>query len=199
VTWLERTVAMVILIAAAPLLMALCLAVGVLSGRTPLVAIGRTGRGGSPLGMLKLRTMWPRGRMAFLPLSLIEHIEERGVPRLKSAVDARVSSGFALLCRRYSLDELPQLWHVVKGEMSLVGPRPLTIHELREHYGADAATVLQVKPGMTGLWQTRGRSRLSYRQRKRFDLFLAKHNTIGLHAAILIRTVPCVLLGKNAW
>jgi lipopolysaccharide/colanic/teichoic acid biosynthesis glycosyltransferase len=83
--------------------------------------------------------------------------------------------------------------------MSVVGPRPITRSELSEHYEPDATEVLSIKPGLTGLWQVRGRSRLTYRQRKRFDLFLVRRFSIGLYLRIVGLTIPDVLFGKDAW
>ena len=83
--------------------------------------------------------------------------------------------------------------------MSLVGPRPLTREEMRAHYASDAPEVLSVKPGITGLWQVMGRSRLTYPQRRRLDLFLVRKRSARLYAAILLRTLPEVLAGRNSW
>jgi lipopolysaccharide/colanic/teichoic acid biosynthesis glycosyltransferase len=110
-----------------------------------------------------------------------------------------VNSRFAAFCRRHSLDELPQLYHVARGEMSLVGPRPLTQEELREHYGPAAAEVLSARPGLTGLWQVRGRSRLSYARRKRLDLLLVRRGCVGLYLRILWLSIPGVLSGRDAY
>jgi len=194
----ERTVAALLFLLVSPLLIALCAAVWLLSGRSPLVAIRRVGQHGAPLRMLKLRTMWPRERTGWTA-ALMERIENEPVPAMKRGRDPRVTSALGCFCRRHSLDEWPQLLHVVAGEMSLVGPRPLTGQELDAYYGAEAAQVLQVKPGLTGLWQTRGRSRLTYHQRKRLDLFLARHRSARLYADILWRTLPCVWSGRDAW
>jgi lipopolysaccharide/colanic/teichoic acid biosynthesis glycosyltransferase len=83
--------------------------------------------------------------------------------------------------------------------MSLVGPRPLTQQELQRHYGEDAAAVLGLRPGITGLWQVRGRNSLTYRQRRRLDVFLAKKYSWRLYLWVLLRTIPRVLGGKEAW
>src|SRR5439155_2656241 len=123
--------------------------------------------GGRPFWTLKFRSMWPDKRAA--QLTLVERVVEEPGPDLKHAADPRVTSAFARFCRRFSIDELPQFINVVRGEMSLVGPRPLTREEMRAHYAADAPEVLSVKPGITGLWQVMGRSRLSYPQRRRLD------------------------------
>jgi lipopolysaccharide/colanic/teichoic acid biosynthesis glycosyltransferase len=147
--------------------------------------------------MLKLRTMWGSGHERGNPF-WIERIEHREVPLHKGLPDPRVTSRFARFCRRYSVDELPQLWHVLSGRMSLAGPRPLTAIELEQHYGEAANEVLKLRPGITGLWQVLGRNRLTYHQRRRLDLFLARHRTPSLCLFILRRTLPVVLGGKDA-
>ena len=126
-------------------------------------------------------------------------LPEPSVPETKVGGDVRVTSAFARFCRKYSIDELPQLWHVVTGEMSLVGPRPVTAAEWERYYGDRSCEVLQLKPGLTGLWQTRGRNRLTYRQRRRLDLFLARHYCLLLYLRILGATVPRVIAGRDAY
>jgi lipopolysaccharide/colanic/teichoic acid biosynthesis glycosyltransferase len=121
------------------------------------------------------------------------------VPEIKVSADPRVTSAFAAFCRKYSVDEMPQLWHVVRGDLALVGPRPLTAEEIAEHYGSEAGEVLRVKPGLTGLWQVRGRSNLTYPERRRLDLFLVRNWSFRLYADILLATIPSVLSGKGAW
>ena len=110
-----------------------------------------------------------------------------------------MSNRFASFCRRHSIDELPQLWHVVTGEMSLVGPRPMTRVELRRYYGDDAEEILRVKPGLAGLWQVSGRNRLSYAERRRLDLQLVRERSPRVYFSVLLRTIPEVLHGENAW
>jgi lipopolysaccharide/colanic/teichoic acid biosynthesis glycosyltransferase len=117
---------------------------------------------------------------------------------MKSEDDPRVTSRFASWCRRYSLDELPQLYHIARGEMSFVGPRPITAAELASHYGDDAPEVLSVRPGLTGLWQSLGRNRLTYATRRRLDVWFVRHASPGLYFRILARTIPRVLQGDNA-
>jgi lipopolysaccharide/colanic/teichoic acid biosynthesis glycosyltransferase len=117
----------------------------------------------------------------------------------KAADDPRVPNAFARFCRRHSIDELPQLLHVVRGEMSLVGPRPLTAWELRRYYGADADEILEAKPGMVGLWQVSGRNRLTYQQRRELDLQLVRGRSLRLYLRILIGTLAEVFTGANSW
>jgi exopolysaccharide production protein ExoY len=196
----ERLAAVVLLAASAGVLAASALAVWVLSGRSPLIAHRRVGWQGAPFWMLKLRTMWDQAPdRAAKGAFWIEYIADDAGPGLKQALDSRVGGGFARFCRRHSIDELPQLWHVIRGEMSLVGPRPLTERELRRHYGADADEVLRLKPGIAGLWQTSGRNRLSYAERRKLDLKLVRERSLAMYAGILLRTLPEVWSGENTW
>jgi exopolysaccharide production protein ExoY len=195
----ERVAAGAVLLLLAPFLIALALLIWAISWRPPLVAHLRVGQDGRPLWVLKFRTMWGRGWGGGLRnLRLVEYITERACPA-KSAADPRVTSRFAQFLRRHSIDELPQLIHVARGQMSLVGPRPITAVELQEHYGEYAAEILAARPGLTGLWQIMGRNRLSYRQRLRLDLFLVRHCRARLYLRVFLRSIPRVLSGKDAW
>ena len=109
----------------------------------------------------------------------------------KLPVDPRITR-IGRLLRRSSLDELPQLFNVLRGEMSLVGPRPVVPEELGR-YGSSAQVVLQVRPGMTGAWQVNGRNALSYPQRVRLDVDYALNRSLMLDIRILRRTIRCVL------
>ena len=197
VSALERLCALALLLALLPFLLVIATVIAALSQRSPLIAHRRLARGGSPLWVLKFRTMWQRepvpGRFA-----LVEHIVDEAGPRDKGANDARISSRFARYCRRHSIDELPQLVHVVLGEMSLVGPRPITDSEWKQHYCPHAAEVLEVKPGISGLWQTMGRSRLTYEQRRDLDLELVRNRSAKLYFQILLWTLPEIWSGRNA-
>lgn len=93
--------------------------------------------------------------------------------------------------RKSSLDELPQLWNVIKGDMSLVGPRPIVEDEI-ERYGNKAKCYFSVKPGMTGLWQVMGRSNVTYSRRVSLDILYVRKQSIFLDAWVLIRTVAVV-------
>ncbi len=193
---LERVFAASALILLSPVLALVALCIWILSGSAPLVAHRRVGRLGELFWMLKFRTMWDGGGRV---RGFIERLPDPAVPEKKTSGDARVTSEFARFCRKHSIDELPQLWHVATGEMSLVGPRPVTAAEWRKHYGDRSREVLRLKPGLTGLWQTRGRNRLTYRQRRRLDLFLARHYCLLLYLRILAGTVPRVIAGRDAF
>jgi exopolysaccharide production protein ExoY len=195
---LESVAAALCLICLSPFLLILAVAIYAASGASPLVAHRRVGRYGTTLWVYKFRSMWPSGGYTHESASFIEKVAD-DEPKLKLGPDPRVTSAFASFCRRHSIDELPQLALVAAGRMSLVGPRPITRFELREYYDADAMEVLSIKPGLTGLWQIRGRSRLTYRQRKRFDLFLVRRLSAGLYFRIMALTIPDLLFAKDAW
>jgi len=181
-----------------PAFMLLVVTIAILSRRSPLVAHRRVGLRGESFWMLKFRTMWERSTPAG-PWQWLERVSTRRAPAaLKSPNDPRVSSRFAAWCRKYSLDEAPQLWHVVTGRMALIGPRPITAVELRDYYGDSAGEVLTVLPGISGLWQVLGRNRLTYGQRLRLDLFFVRRRCLGLYWAILKRTPLRVLTGADA-
>lgn len=114
----------------------------------------------------------------------------------KLANDPRITP-LGRTLRRLSLDELPQLLNVLRGQMSLVGPRMIAPMEL-ERYGGDGAKLLSVKPGLTGLWQVSGRQSVSYAERVRLDMYYIDNRSTVLDLLILMKTIPCVLTGKGA-
>ncbi len=195
----ERLAALWLLALASPAVLASAVLIRTLSGRAPFIAHRRVGWRGSMLWMLKLRTMWTPDSPAPAACGWVEFIADDAGPAGKRSSDGRVPHAFARFCRRHSIDELPQLWHVVRGEMLLIGPRPITRRELREYYGAAAGEILQLKPGIAGLWQTCGRSRLTYRERLLLDLEFVRHRSPGMYLRILLRTIGEVWSGANAW
>ena len=145
----EPVVATIALTILFPVAVIIGTVIAFLSGRSPLIRHTRVGHRGLPLPMLKFRTMWENGRPRDYS-ALIEDVSD-SVPESKQEADPRVVSRFAALCRRYSLDEIPQLYHVARGQMSFVGPRPITRVELDKYYGPCSAEVLQLRPGLTRL------------------------------------------------
>lgn len=188
-----------LLLLTSPIVALACIVIIAISRRSPLIAHQRVGQAGRTLWILKMRTMWqePSENRSLFIQRLPPAVTPLLAPEQKNS---QVTSRFAALCRRFSIDELPQLWQVVCGEMALVGPRPLTQQELDTYYGTDAGSVIiSEKPGISGLWQVRGRSRLTYAQRRRLDLFLIRKWSAPLYFKILLATAPRVLAGKDAW
>ena len=157
----------------------------------------RIGRDGKPFGCLKFRTMI-LGAEACLNEYLSYHPEQRREweQDQKLAFDPRVTA-ISNVLRRLSLDELPQLVNVLVGEMSLVGPRPVTEGELK-HYGAAASAYLAVRPGLTGPWQASGRNDVSYATRVAMDEAYVRNFSLWNDIVILLRTPGVVLSKKGA-
>lgn len=150
------------------------------------------GQGRTEFDAFKFRTMYVDGDHRLTP-EMRRELEVEG----KLKVDPRVTPIGAFL-RRYSLDELPQLINVLRGEMSLIGPRMITKMELQK-FGKWQHNLATVKPGLTGLWQVSGRSDLSYEERVRLDMYYIRNHSIWLDLHILIRTVPVLLFGHGAY
>jgi exopolysaccharide production protein ExoY len=195
----EKTAGAVLLAAACPVIAVSGIAIFLLSRRSPFIAHQRVGEGGRLFWMWKLRTMWPSGDSQETKKGWVEYIVAEPTSDDKDPRDKRVTSGLARFLRRHSIDEIPQLWHVVSGEMALVGPRPMTRTELVQHYGARAAEVLSVKPGVTGLWQTQGRNTIKFPARAAMDLELVSGLTPWSYISILLRTLTAVFHGRGAW
>jgi len=197
---LDRTIGAALLAASLLLIIPAAIVIRILSRRSPFIAHLRVGRDGQTFWVWKLRTMWPRRQPASQEeTGWVQRIECDPPPGVKPRSDARITSRFAQFCRQHSIDELPQFFHVTRGQMSLVGPRPLTQGELIQHYGDRAGLILTLKPGLTGYWQTRGRSRLSYAERAAFDLQLVRDLSTRVYLQLLLRTIPELVRGDNAW
>lgn len=195
---LDITVAVLLLILAFPFAALISLAI-VLDSRGP-VFFGHTriGKGNRRFRLWKFRTMVSDAD-AVLEQYLGAHPDLRAewldTHKLKN--DPRVTRVGRLL-RRSSLDELPQLISVLRGEMSMVGPRPIVAEEAPK-YGRLFDLYLQVRPGLTGLWQSSGRTDTSYRSRIALDLHYLQERTLWLDLWVLLKTVRVVLLGHGAY
>lgn len=154
----------------------------------------RIGREGDGFGMLKFRSMVV-GADRIRP-DMEEHNESDG-PLFKVRDDPRVTR-FGRFIRRYSIDEIPQLFNVFSGDMSLVGPRPPLPDEV-EYYDSDVHRRLLVRPGMTGLWQVSGRSDLSWEESVRLDLYYVDNWSLISDLVILLKTVRAVFVGHGAY
>ncbi|MGI4954406.1 MAG: WecB/TagA/CpsF family glycosyltransferase [Janthinobacterium lividum] len=184
------------LLLAAPLLL-LCMGLIRLTSRGPaLLRQTRIGEDGVPFTMLKLRSMYidAAARQAALL-----HANEHGAGGLtfKLQRDPRITP-FGRLLRRSSIDELPQLWNVLMGDMSLVGPRPQLPHEVRR-YAPGHYTRLAGKPGLTCLWQISGRAELAFDRQFELDVRYLQTRSLLADLGILLRTIPAVLQARGAY
>ena len=180
------------LVGLAPLLVALGLVIALGSRTAPLFRQRRVGRGGREFMMWKFRTMAPDAderRAGLLALSRDAHW-------LHLDHDPRITR-LGRVLRRCSLDELPQLVNVLRGEMSLVGPRPLPTAE-HVHLPPWSVARVEVRPGLTGLWQVMGRTRLSFLDMLRLDCEYVRELSWQTDLKILVRTIPAVLHGQGA-
>jgi exopolysaccharide biosynthesis polyprenyl glycosylphosphotransferase len=190
---IDVMVALTLLIVSAPLLLALA-AVIKLTSRGPVIfRQERAGFHGRRFDMYKFRTMVAGAEDM---LDQVLHLNEMGGPVFKATDDPRLTLVGGFL-RRMSLDELPQLLNVLKGDMSLVGPRPLPLYEASRIKGAQRRR-LAVRPGVTGLWQVSGRNMVAFEEWMRMDLLYVDQWSLFLDLRILLRTIPCVLSGKGA-
>ena len=183
----------------APLLLLAALLIRIDSGGPALFVQERLGRNRRPFRCVKFRTMHADNDERLrhhLSASKASRAEWERFAKLKSA-DPRVTRVGRLL-RRSSIDELPQLWNVLRGEMSLVGPRPYLPAET-ERMGDFAETISKAPPGITGLWQASGRNRLSFEQRLRLDEYYVRNWSLWLDVIVLIKTAGVVLRGRGAY
>lgn len=178
------------------LLLALCIRLD--SKGTPFYAQRRIGQGGKPIQVFKFRTMVCHADALLLRhLEANPHLRAEWQANQKLRDDPRVTRMGAFL-RKTSLDELPQLWNVFLGNMSMVGPRPIVENEIGR-YGKVYTDYSLVKPGITGLWQVSGRNNTSYAERIRLDHYYVTNWSVWMDIWILARTLPVVLLGKGAY
>lgn len=191
---LERCLATIALMFLAIPLLVIAAIVRLTSTGPSLFRQQRVGLNGRVFDVYKFRTMVDGAeRMISTVIDLNEH---DGV-LFKIRDDPRCTK-FGKWLRRYSLDEFPQLINVVRGEMSLVGPRPALPSEVAQ-YGSETCRRLQVKPGITGLWQVSGRSNLTWEESVALDLRYVEEWSPALDLTILIRTIPAVLTSHGAY
>jgi lipopolysaccharide/colanic/teichoic acid biosynthesis glycosyltransferase len=173
-----------VLLLAAPLLALAALAIKLTSRGPVIYRQRRVGRDGAEFDVLKLRTM-------------VVGAEHVGAGLWVDEDDPRITRAGAIL-RRTSLDELPNLWNVLRGEMSLIGPRP-TVPEQVAVYTERQRGRLQIRPGITGWAQVNGRAALPWGQRIELDLYYIEHRSLALDLRILARTVPLLLHGGDLY
>ncbi len=190
----DLTLSIVGLVLISPVLFALAIAVK-LSSRGPVIYRSvRPGIGGKPFDCFKFRTM---RKHADQPQADLESLNEKSGALFKIRLDPRLTPVGQFL-RRFSLDELPQLVNVVRGEMSLVGPRPLPMRDFERLEGWHKKRYL-VLPGITGLWQVSGRAELDFDDLVRLDFLYLERWSVFLDLSILLKTIPAVVRGRGAF
>jgi exopolysaccharide biosynthesis polyprenyl glycosylphosphotransferase len=182
-----------VLVVTAPLIATAAIAIKLTSPGPVLFSQVRVGRNGSTFRCLKLRTMVPNAEDLLIDL---RGRNEADGPLFKMKHDPRVTRVGAFL-RTSSIDELPQLWNVLKGEMSLIGPRPAIPSET-ESWSLDLFDRLRARPGITGMWQVSGRSESSFDEYTRLDLYYVDNWSLLIDVTILIKTIPTVISRRGA-
>jgi exopolysaccharide production protein ExoY len=194
---LNQAGALVLLLLAAPLMLLVAWLIWRRDGAPVLFAHYRVGRNGELFQCLKFRSMYRDSERLLQQLLRSDPLARAEWERdQKLSHDPRVTP-IGQLLRKTSLDELPQLFNVLRGEMSLVGPRPITTGELAR-YGAARWHYLSVTPGMTGLWQVSGRNNTTYDERVALDRRYVEERSVGLDLSILWRTLGVVLTRDGA-
>lgn len=189
----DVALATVILLATLPVLVAAVVAIKLDSRGPVLFRQRRVGRSGEPFTMIKFRTMVVDAEAM---RSELGELNEADGPLFKMQHDPRITRVGRYL-RKFSIDELPQLWSVLRGDMSMVGPRPALPEEV-DHWEPELHERLRVLPGLTGLWQISGRSDAGFEQYRRLDLYYVHNWSLGHDLRICVRTVGVVLTGRGA-
>ncbi len=195
---LDLIIAISALMALGPFLLIVAGSIWITDGGSPIFAHQRLGRGGRRFGCLKFRTMVVDSQQrleALLAKDPAARAEWDRDQKLRN--DPRVTP-LGRFYRKASIDELPQLINVLRGEMSIVGPRPI-VHAERLRYGRYFSAYCAVTPGITGIWQICGRNDVSYRRRVACDVLYARSRSLALNVRIIAMTVPAVLKSEGSY
>ena len=185
-----------VLILCAPVYLAIAIAISRTSAGSIFYIQERVGKNHQHFGCIKFRTMIPNAdRLLDEMMAQSEDIRQEFSENFKIKNDPRITT-IGKLLRITNLDEFPQFINVLKGEMSVVGPRPLVPEEL-ERYGKQIDRVLTIKPGITGLWQVSGRNDLPYAQRIKIDVSYVEHRNFWLDLQIIFKTILLTVMTKN--
>lgn len=194
---LDIAVASLALLFVAPLLLIIALLVRLQDGQAAIFSHTRYGQNGRTFKCLKIRSMVPDAAERLQELLERDPEAKREWELTQKLIhDPRITP-LGQFIRATSIDELPQLINVLKGDMSLVGPRPISLSE-RSKYGENFADYCSVRPGITGLWQVSGRSNVSYPERVRLDTTYALNRSFWGDIVIMLKTIPAVLKSDGA-
>lgn len=191
---LDLTLGSVFALLSLPVILVAAVAIRLESPGSPIYTQWRAGQNGKPFRLYKLRSMY---QDADKLRDQLQALNEADGPLFKIRDDPRCTKVGRIL-RKLSIDELPQFWNVLRGEMSIVGPRPALLSEV-EAYRDWHRERLRVKPGITGLWQISGRSELSFEEMVLLDVYYIENWSLSLDLKIILRTIPYVLSGRGAY
>lgn len=182
-----------------PLFLGLAFAVRLSSKGRSVYSQERIGRGGKTFKCFKFRTMYPDAdeRLKEL-LESSEDLRKEWERYHKLKKDPRVTRMGSFL-RKTSLDELPQFWNVLKGDLSVVGPRPVVRTELEKHMTGKAEKILSIRPGLTGPWQVSGRSDLCYKKRIEIDEYYVENQGFWWDLKLIAKTIPAMIFSRGAY
>ena len=190
---------MTVMVLGAPIFFLIALIVKLTSDGPAFFAHERIGRGGNRFPCYKFRTMHPDAeeRLQHL-LETNPSLRHEWETTYKLKNDPRVT-WIGKFLRKTSLDELPQFWNVLRGDLSVVGPRPVTENELHQEIGPHAARFLTIRPGLTGPWQVSGRNDTSYHDRIRFDIHYIRHRSFTWDLYLILLTIPAMISTRGAY
>jgi len=192
---MDIVVSAIVLVALSPVFLVVALAIWLEDGGSPLFSQTRIGQWGQPFPFPKFRSMVKDAEARKEQLLAVNQHGEGVTFKLKR--DPRITKTGAFI-RKLSIDELPQLWCVLRGDMSLVGPRPPVPQEVARYTLADRRR-LDVKPGLTCIWQVSGRSELAFDKQVTLDVQYIDSHSIVLDIALLLKTIPAILSGRGAY
>lgn len=188
-----------ILVLFAPVFALIALFIACTSKGPIVYAHKRIGRGGKLFKCYKFRTMHQDAEVRLQELLKKDAaLKAEWEANYKLKNDPRITSIGGFL-RKTSLDEFPQFWNVLKGDLSVVGPRPVVLDEIIKHYGEKAGKVLSIRPGLTGLWQVSGRNDTSYASRISLDEEYINNWSLGLDIKLVLKTIPAMLSSRGAY
>lgn len=191
----------IVLILSSPLFLIISIAILISSkGKGKIVyAHQRIGRGGKPFRCFKFRTMYPDADLRLKEiLEKDSELKKEWEQNYKLKNDPRITPIGAFL-RKTSLDEFPQFWNVLRGDLSIVGPRPVIRDEVEKQMGPKAAKILSIRPGLTGIWQVSGRNDTSYQKRVEMDIYYVDHHSFLLDLKLIFITIPCMFSSRGAY
>lgn len=182
-----------------PIFLLIALAIKLSSKGSPIYSHLRIGRGGRPFKCYKFRTMYQDADNRLKEILDNDPIKKEEWDRRHKLLDDPRVTPIGKFLRKTSLDELPQFWNVLIGDLSVVGPRPVIFHELQTHFGEKAAKILSMRPGMTGVWQVSGRNDTSYETRVHLDEHYIDNRSMLMDIRLICKTIPCMFTKKGAY